>query len=460
MPTEPTATPARDRWSGRAGFILATIGSAVGIGSIWKFPYEVGENGGGVFVLFYVAGLVLVVVPLMLAEFALGRSGGADAATSVANVARRHGRSAGWAWAGTLGAITAFLILSFYAVICGWTLAYAVEAITTGLPAADAGGAKARFDALLAAPGRMFAWHAVVMGATMVVVARGIGSGIERAATILMPILVVLMLVLAGWSIATGDAARTFDYLFRPDMSRFSASVALEALGLGFFSIGVGLGLMITYAAYSDASIDLKEVALAAVVGDTVISLAAGFAVFPLVFAHGLDPAGGAGLVFLTLPLAFAAMPGGAVAAVVFFALLLVAGWSSAISLLEIVVAVTMRRLGWSRIRATLACGLACLAASVPTVLSFNLLSGWRPLAFTGWFANATFFDLVDGVTSNLMLPAGALAVALFAAWMVPWATIAEALRVGVRGGGLLRFALRYVVPLVIGASIVMPLLS
>ncbi len=266
----------RDAWSGRIGFILATVGSAVGIGSIWKFPYEVGANGGSAFILFYLLGLALIVVPLMFAEFAIGRRGRADAPASIAALAAAHGASRRWPIVGTLGVLTGFLILSFYAVIGGWTVAYAVETAIGGLPGDGPQAAQARYDALLASPLRMLAYHAFFMAATAVIVARGIAGGIEAAGKFLMPLLAALMLLLAGYSIAAGDVPATLRFLLHLDPQSLTARAALDALGLGFFSIGVGLGLMITYAAYSGVEINLKEVAVASVVADTAISLPRG----------------------------------------------------------------------------------------------------------------------------------------------------------------------------------------
>ncbi len=285
----------RGAWSGRAGFILATVGSAVGIGSIWKFPYEVGSNGGTAFVLFYMLGLALIVVPLMFAEFAIGRRGRGDAASSIATVAAAHGAKRTWALAGLLGVVTSFLILSYYSVIGGWTIAYTVETTFRGLAGTEPAAVQARFDALLASPFRLAAYHAVFMGLSAFVVARGISGGIEAAAKLLMPILGVLMVGLAVYSIIEGDFTATLQFLFRLDPRQLTAQAALDALGLGFFSIGVGLGPMITFAAYAAADINLAEVAVVSVLADTAVSFLAGFAVFPIVFAHGLDPAASPG---------------------------------------------------------------------------------------------------------------------------------------------------------------------
>jgi NSS family neurotransmitter:Na+ symporter len=453
-------TAAGEAWSGRIGFILATVGSAVGLGSIWKFPYEVGANGGSAFVMFYLAGLVLIVVPLMFAEFAIGRRGRGDAAASIAAVAGAHGAHPRWAAAGVLGVVTGFLILSFYSVIGGWTIDFAVETALRGLPGVDAAAVRARFDALLGSPVRMLAWHALFMAATALVVGRGVASGIEAASKVLMPLLVALMLVLAAYAIVEGDLVATLRFLFKVDPQRVTARTALEALGLGFFSLGVGLGLMITYAAYGGPAIDLRQVVIVSVGADTAISLLAGFAVFPIVFANGLDPASGAGLVFVTLPLAFARMPFGLAAAVAFYVLLFVAALASAISLLELVVAYLMRRFAWPRARASLIAASACFTAGIASALSFNLWAGWSPLAAFGAPASATVFDLLDQLTSNLLLPAGGLALALFAGWALPPHILVEELGLGPKGAAALRFVLRYVAPVGIAAAALAPLLT
>jgi NSS family neurotransmitter:Na+ symporter len=443
----------REAWSGRTGFILAAVGSAVGLGSIWKFPYEVGANGGSAFVLFYVAGLVLVVVPLMFAEFAIGRRGGGDAATSIAAVAAAHGAGRGWAWVGLVGIVTGLLILSFYSVIGGWTIAYAVETARDGLAGAEPPAVQARYDTLLASPLRLAAYHALFLGITAVIVARGVGGGIEAACRVLMPALVILLLGLAAYAMASGGLPATLRFLFHLDPQRVTARAAFEALGLGFFSIGVGLGLMITYAGYAGAAIDLRGAAIATVVADTAISFLAGFAVFPLVFANGLDPASGPGLVFVTLPLAFARMPLGAFAAVAFFVLLFVAALASAISLLELAAALLTRRFGWSRPSASGVPAAACFVAGIATVLSFNRWADWHPLRGLPGFAEATAFDLIDHVTSNVLLPVGGFALAVFAGWALPRTFLTEELRLPPAAAARLHWVLRYVAPAGIAAA-------
>lgn len=421
----------------------------MGLGSIWKFPYEVGANGGAAFVLFYVAGLALAVVPLLFAEFAIGRRGAADAAGSIENLALAHGAPRAWGWVGVLGIAGGALILTFYSVIGGWTLAYAVETMRAGLPGADAAAVQARYDALLASPGRMALWHALFIAAAALVVGRGVGRGIEAASRVLMPLLAILMLGLALYGACIGDLGATLRFLFRVEPGSVSARTALEALGLGFFSIGVGFGLMVTYAAYAAPGMDLRRAAIVTVLADTAISLLAGLAVFPLVFANGLDPASGPGLVFVTLPIAFARMPGGELAGGAFFVLLFVAALASAISMLELAVAYAVRRLRWPRPRAAVVAAAFCFAGGLATVLSFNRLAHWRP----------TPFDAIDYLTSNVLLPMGGFAIAVFAGWVLPRAAVAEELSLGPRGAALLAVLLRWVTPSLIAATALAPLL-
>jgi neurotransmitter:Na+ symporter, NSS family len=433
----------REYWSGRTGFVLATIGAAIGLGSIWKFPYEVGSNGGGAFVLFYILGLVLIVLPLMIVEFAVGRRGKSDASGSMAAVAEMAGSSRRWSWLGLLGVTAAFVILSFYSVIGGWAIAYLVGTVGTGLPGTDAMAAQARFDALLASPLQMAAYHAAFMAATALVVGRGIVHGIEAASKILMPVLIALIVLLSLYSMLKGDVAETFHFLFALDLKHMTPRVALEALGLGFFSIGVGMAVMITYAAHARPDINLRQVAVVTILGDTAISFVSGLAIFPIVFANQLDPSSGPGLLFVTLPLAFSRMPLGLLVAIAFFALLVVAALASAMSMLEMPVAFLHRRLGWRRPTATAACAFGCWLIGIATVLSFNLWAAWFPLSFLPGLGRATVFDILDHLTSNLLLPIGGLALAIFGGWVMPAKFLADELALGSRTTKLLRFVLR-----------------
>jgi len=443
----------KEHWSGRTGFILANVAAAVGLGSIWKFPYEVGTNGGGSFVVCYIVGLIVIVLPLMLCELTIGRRGRSDAMGSVVAVAAAAHRSRWWALFAFLGVATGVLILSFYSVIGGWAIAYLVDTVWYGLPPQDAGSAQTRFDGLLSSPTKLLLYHFLFMLIAVAIVSRGVSKGIERASMILMPALIVLIVVLASYSVAKGGFWPTWNYLFAFDLSKVTPKIALEALGLGFFSIGVGLSIMIAYAAYADRNMDLKEVAVLTLVSDTAVSFLAAFAIFPIVFAENLDPSSGPGLVFITLPLAFSHMPLGTAASIAFFALLLVAAIGSGISFLELATTPLQHALRCSRTAASIACGVICWTLGIATVLSFNAWAEWFPLSFIPGFARATWFDLIDHFTSNVLLPVSGFGIAVFVGWALPRSMIAAELGLRRRALSVLYTLLRYIVPLGIAAA-------
>lgn len=445
-----------ERWSSSFGFVLAAMGSAIGLGSIWKFPYEAGANGGGSFVIPYLLGLVGIVVPLLLAEFVIGRAGRGDAVKSLATVATASGRSTRWSAIGAAGIVTGFLILSFYAVIGGWALSYAFDALL-GARATTPEAIKSQFDALLASPARMLLFHALFMGAAGLIVAGGVERGIETASRILMPGLFFMIAGLAVYSMSVGDSRAALRFLFSVDFEKLTPRVWLDAIGLGFFSIGVGLGSMITYAAYAGSGASLRKIALATVLGDTLVSFLAGLAIFPLVFAYGLDPAGGPGLMFVTLPVAFAKMPLGGLLGFTFYVLLVVSALGSAISLLELVVAWLMTKRGLSRVSASSLAGVACWLAGIPTALSFSQWREWWPLAGFSGFERATVFDLLDFLTSNVLLPLCGFALAIFAGWLIPRALIALELDVSDRTAWLLQAILKYVAPGLVVLAVLAP---
>jgi NSS family neurotransmitter:Na+ symporter len=447
-------------WSGRAAFFLATVGSAVGLGSIWKFPYMVGENGGGAFLALYLVGLALAVLPLMIAEFVIGRAGQGSAVSSIVRVATKTGASRHWGLIGAWGVAAGFLILSFYSVFGGWTIAFAVQALQGGATAPDGAAAGAAFGAFLADAGSMTAYHAAFMALTALIVIGGVSGGLERALTILMPLMFVILLGLVAYAATSGGMDRALTFLFQPDFSRVTWKTALDAIGLGFFSIGVGIGVMITYAAYAGREIGLGTMAVSTIAADTVASLLAGLAIFPIVFAHGLDPAGGPGLMFVTMPVAFGQISGGAILAFAFFTLLLVSALASAISIMELIVAWAAERHGLSRRAATLWTAILCAVTGLATVWSFNLLADVYPFQPFGILQGKTFFDAIDWLTSNLMLPLGGIALAVLLGWTSAGRILVD--EIGGRGQGreILRFLLRFVVPGAIGAVFVAGILA
>lgn len=413
-----------------------------------------GENGGGAFVLIYAVGLLVVVLPLMLAEFVIGRRGGGDAMASIRRLAEAAGEHAGWRWLGALMLAAGFAILSYYPVIGGLTLAYGAQAMGAGFDGLDALGAARLFAARSEDALALAGWHALFMALTVAIVARGIERGIEAACRLLMPVLAAVMLLLALHGAASGEFARTAEFLLAPRLEAVTPRAALEALGLGFFSIGVGLGVLLTYAAHAPPDASLGTVALATLAGDTAISLLAGFAVFPLVFAHGLDPAAGTSLIFLTLPIAFGQIASGDLIGGAFFAALALAALASTIALLELAVAPAIRWTGWSRPRAAMTVGFACWVAGLPSALSFGLWREVRPLGFLPEFAEAGILEALDRITSNLALPLAGFLLAIFAARLLGSPTLAAELGWPPRSLAAMRALLGWGVPgLILGVA-------
>ncbi len=440
-------------WSSRLAFVLAATGSAVGLGNIWKFPYMAGENGGGAFVLVYLLCVACVGVPVMMAEVLLGRRGRRNPLETMATLAREEGRSAHWRWLGGMGIVAAFLILSFYSVIAGWTLAYVFRTAGGVFDGATATTVNRVFAALVADPERLLAWHTIFMGMTMIVVARGVRGGLERAVRFLMPALFVLLIVLVGYALNSGRFDEGLRFLFAPDFGRLTAAVVLAAVGQAFFSLSLGMGAIMIYGSYLPHGASIARTSMTVAAADTAVALLAGLAIFPILFAEGLHPDQGPSLIFKALPLAFGHMPGGAFFGTLFFVLLVFAAWTSAISLLEPPVTWLVENRGMSRVRATVWAGVVTWLLGLCTVFSFNLWSGWRPLAAVPGFAAKGVFDIIDFFGSDVLLPLGGLLISVFAGWVMARASSAEELGLGESPGyRVWRFLVRYVTPAGIGA--------
>lgn len=407
-----TTGPVHENWSSRAAFILAAVGSAVGLGNIWKFPYEAGEGGGGAFVLIYLLFVFGIGVPVMIAELMLGRRGHLSPPNAMARVAEQEGRPRHWSFVGWIGVIGAFLVLSFYSVIAGWTLHYMVQAFTGGLVGATADSSASDFGSLLANPPLLIFWHGLFALITIFVVARGIHGGLEKAVTWLMPMLFFLLLVLVVYSLVVGDAGRALTFLFAPDFSKLTPNVVIQALGQAFFSLSLALGAIMTYGAYLPREVSIPRSAFIIAGADTSVALLAGLAIFPIVFAYGLEPGAGPGLIFVTLPIAFAQMPGGLIVGGLFFLLLTVAALTSAISLLEPLVSWLEEHRGVGRVKSAVGGGIAVFVVGLGTVFSFN---HWADFKLFG----RTLFDNLDFLTNNIMMPVGGLFIALFAGWLM-----------------------------------------
>lgn len=445
-----TAQTARGTWSSRISFVLAAAGSAVGLGSIWKFPYITGVNGGSWFVLIYLACIVLVAIPIMIAEILIGRTA---QRSTVGAFRALSGRGGVWAGVGWLGLSAAFLILSYYFVVCGWTLHYAWLALSGELTAPDASGFAALFAEVHASPSINLSWFLAFIAMTAAVVIGGVQKGIERCCRTLVPLLLLVMVVMMTDAVRGPGFARGMQFVFGLQ-GTITGHGVLEALGHSFFTLSLGMGAMITYGSYLSRKDDAVAAASMVAGFDTVISLLACMTIFPIIFAFGLDAAAGPGLVFVSLPVAFAQMPGGQWWAATFFALLAIAALSSTISLFEVIVSHLMDERGMTRPRACLLSAGALGLAGMPAALSggTQVFGGAVQSATFGLFGGEgkNWFDLVDYVSSNWLLPFSGLGIALFMAWRVGAQAREQAFRSGTRFGGLYWswiWLLRYLVP-------------
>ena len=396
------------QWSSRWAFVLAATGSAVGLGNIWKFPYITGENGGGAFVLVYLACLVLIGLPVMMAEILVGRRGRQNPVNSLHSLAIEEKTTQDWQYLGWLGLTAGILIMSYYSVFAGQALAYVFRNFSGVFEGVTADGATSIYNALVSDPERLLAWHTIFVIITSIVVARGVQGGLEKAVKFLMPALLAILLLLVGYAANTGIYFQQgIDFLFHADFSKLSGASVLTAMGHAFFTLSLGMGAIMVYGSYLPKSASILKMTFAIAFADTAVALLAGMAIFPLVFANGLDIDAGPGLIFHTLPIAFGHMPGGAFFGGLFFLLLVFAAWSSAISLIEPAVAWLVENKEVSRRRASVITGLVTWSLGLLTVFSFNIASEWTV------FGN-TFFDLLDYLTANIMLPLGGLLIAIF----------------------------------------------
>ncbi len=405
-------TSLHGHWSSRMAFILAVTGSAVGLGNIWKFPYIAGQNGGGAFVLVYLICVIVIGMPVMMSEILIGRRGRRNPVATMELLGREEGSSRHWRLVGALGVIAGVLILSYYSVIAGWTLSYIGKSVTGTFTGVSATAISEQFNSFVGDWKLLTFWHTLFMVLCVLVVARGVERGLEQAVRFMVPALLVLMFVLLGYSMSTGYFGQGAAFMFTPDFDKLGWNSVLAALGQAFFTLSIGMGAVMAYGAYLPEETSITGAAAAVVTADTFIAMLAGLAIFPLVFANGLDPAEGPGLVFQTLPLAFGQMAGGTFFSTIFFLLLSFAAWTSAIGLMEPAVAYLVEHNNRTRVQATVIVGVVIWTIGMGSVLSFNVLSDKTFLA-------GTLFDNVDYLTSNIMLPLGGLLIAIFAGWIM-----------------------------------------
>ncbi|MDH5423774.1 MAG: sodium-dependent transporter [Gammaproteobacteria bacterium] len=437
------------QWSGRLAFFLAATGSAVGLGNIWKFPYITGENGGGAFVIVYLICIAIIGVPIMMAEIMLGRRGRLSPINTMALLTSEDNRHKIWRAIGWMGAIAGLIILSYYSVIAGWAMAYVVRMASGVFLASTTDGVNGIFTALTADPERLLAWHTIFMLLTTMIVARGVQHGLERAVRYLMPLLFVMLLILVGYATSTGAFLQGVNYLFSADFSKLSTESVVVAMGHAFFTLSLGMGAIMAYGAYLPKDVSIAKTSFAIAAADTLVALLAGMAIFPIVFANALEPAAGPGLIFQTLPIAFGQMDAGTLFGTVFFVLLVFAALTSAISLIEPMVAWLVENKNVTRIQAAVYMGLAAWVLGIGSILSFNVWSNvtW---SIPGLFKDLTIFDTLDGLTANIMLPLGGLFIAIFAGHLMAEHKVKDEIQTHPTLYKVWFYLIRYVTPLLV----------
>ncbi len=396
----------RETWGSKMGFWLAAAGSAIGLGNIWRFPYLTGANGGAAFVFIYLLIVFTIGISVMIAEFTIGRNTNLNAVGAFQKL-----KAGPWQIAGWMGVVAGFVILSYYSVVGGWTIKYILSSFTDMISTST--DTTSYFLSFIANGPQTVLFHAIFMAIVIFIVYRGVGKGIEDTCKILMPALFLLLVILIIRAVTLPGALAGIDFYLNPDFSKVTGKTILAALGQAFFSLSLGMGCMITYGSYIKSKKEsLPRSAATITLLDTGAAFLAGFVIFPTVFAFGAEPSAGAGLTFITLPKVFAMMPGGQIWSALFFLLLCVAAITSAISLLEVVVAYVIDNLKWPRHKAALIIGGTIFLLGIPSALSQGAVS----INVLGM----SFLDFLDFVANNILLTVGGLLISLFVGWVIP----------------------------------------
>ena len=436
----------RAHFGTKLGVILASAGSAVGLGNIWRFPYETGNHGGAAFILTYLGCVLILGAPIMIAEFLIGRRSRANTARAYQNLAP----GTQWKWVGRMGVLTGFLILGYYSVVAGWTLEYTAQSVTNSFAGQNAEGFIALFGNFVANPWRPVLWMAVFMLATHFIVVRGVERGIEKASKVMMPMLFILLLILVACAVSLPNAGKGMEFLLKPDFSKVDGSVLLGAMGQAFFSLSVGMGCLCTYASYFKPDTNLGRTAFSVAVIDTMVAILAGFIIFPAAFSVGIQPDMGPSLLFITLPNVFQQAFGGlpwlaVLLSVMFYILLALAALTSTISLHEVVTAYLHEEFSMSRRKAAWLVTGGCTFLGVFCSLSLGVGKEYTLFGMT-------LFDLFDFVTAKIMLPLGGFFISLFAGWYldkrVLWEEITNRGTLKVQLYRLIVFILKFIAPI------------
>lgn len=431
------------QWSSRWMFIFAATASAVGLGNIWKFPYITGENGGSAFVLVYLLCITLIGLPILISEVLIGRRGGRNPIDSTRIVALESHRSRHWQLLGALGLITSFFLLSYYALIAGWAGHYTFGSLLGMFKGLNAQQIDETFEQFLADPLQLIFWQSLFMLITFLVVSRGIKAGLEKTIRVLVPGLFLILVLLVGYSMTLPGFLPAMDFLFKPDFKTLTSQSVLVALGHAFFTLSIATASMLIYGAYLSKEASIGRTTVAIAILDTLTALLAGIAIFPLVFSYGLEPGQGPTLVFKTLPIAFANMPGGHIIGGLFFLLIVLAALGSAISMIEPLVSWLMQRGSFKRISAT---ALSCFSVwfvGLGSVLSFNV---WKHITI---ISNWTIYQTIDNLVSIILLPLGGFLLAFFAGWIMTQSATHDELNMKYNWIYYLwRFLIRFITPI------------
>lgn len=408
----------RDGFTTGLGVIAATLGSAVGLGNIWKFPSMTGSNGGAAFILVYLLSTLLVGLPVMISELLLGRKAKADAISTFKKLAPKSGP---WWIVGAMGALASFLIMAFYTEVAGWVFAYIFKAIGGSILSTDPAVNSQAFEALVTSPFQALLWQWIVLVWVGFIIVLGVSKGIEGATKRLMPVLFLLLVITCIRSLTLPGAMEGVTFLFKPDFTKLTGPIVLSALGLAFFKLSIGMGTMITYGSYFRDDQNIPATAVRVMLADLLVSILAGLAIFPAVFAFGFQPDAGPSLLFQTIPAVFASMPLGNIFVVIFFVLTAIAATGAMLSLMEVPVSFLSERTSLSRRNATLLTVVVLALVGSTAALSSSVLADVKVLG-------KTFFDLFDYASSNVLLPIGGLLICLFTAWVFGRKRIQEAL--------------------------------
>ena len=438
------------QWSSRFTFIIAATGAAVGLGNIWKFPYIMGQNGGGAFVLVYLLAILLIGIPVLMSEVLMGKRGRQSPGLTARTLVLEAGAHRFWQITGWIGLLAGFLILSFYSVIAGWAFAYVGKAAQNSFSGKSAAELGQMFGEFSADSHSLLLWSTVVIVLTCVVVARGLKQGLESCLKLMMPALYLLLILMAVYAGVTGEFLKALNYMFYPDFSKLSVNGVLIALGHAFFTLSLASGVMMIYGAYLPNNVSIVKTSIWIALADTSVALIAGMVIYPIVFGQGLDAGQGPGLIFVTLPIAFGSMPGGAVIGTLFFMMLVFAAFTSTIAMIESVVAWLIESRGFTRIKAAVLAGVVLWLMSLLTVFSFSKAS-WTQWQFNFLGKEVhNLFEILDHLAADILLPLGGLMIAIFTGWVMKRHATEQELNTSPLAYTIWRFCIRWFTPVAI----------